>query len=92
MATPDDAALSATYFREAIPGFHPLLGGLNVIEDGDSVRLKVQVSASELAEFLRPPKIEPVEVKVEPPPPSKPLHVKILGLDDGPREFPLPAR
>jgi len=92
MATAEDAALSAAYFREAIPGFHPLLRALNVIEDGDSVRLKLQVSASELAEFLRPPKIEPVEVKVEPPPPSKPLHVKILGLDDGPREFPLPAR
>jgi hypothetical protein len=92
MATAGDAALSAAYFREAVPGFHPLLGGINVIEDGESVRLKLQVSAPELAEFLRPPNIEPLEVKVEPPPPSKPLQVKILGLEDGPREFPLPAR
>ena len=25
-------------------------------------------------------------------PPTKTLHIKILGLDDGPREFPLPSR
>jgi hypothetical protein len=92
MATLEDAALSAAYFRDAVPGFHPLLRGLNVIEDGEAVRLKLQVTPQELAEYLRPPKIEPVEVKAEPPPPSKPLHVKILGLDDGPREFPLPAQ
>jgi hypothetical protein len=91
MATPEDAALSAAYFREAVPAFHPLLRELYVIEDGESVRLKLQVSAQELAQYLRPPKIEPVEAKVEPSPPAKPLHVKILGLDDGPREFPLPA-
>jgi hypothetical protein len=92
MATAEDAALSAAYFREAVPGFHPLLGGLNVIEDGESVRLKLHVTPLDLAEYLRPPKIEPVEVKVLPPPPSKPLRVRIVGLDEGPREFPLPAR
>jgi hypothetical protein len=89
MATLEDAALSAAYFRDAVPGFHTLLRGLNVIEDGEGVRLKLQVTPQELAEYLRPPKIEPVEVKAEPPPPAKSLHVKIIGLDDGPREFPL---
>ena len=56
MATPEDAALSAEYFRQAVPGFHALMRGLNVIEDGESVRLKLQVTPQQLAEHLRPPR------------------------------------
>jgi len=92
MATLEDAALSAEYFRQAALGFHPLLRGLNAIEDGSDVRLKLQVSSQELAEQLRPPappKAEMVKVKPEP---ASPRTVHIVGLDDGPRDIPLPAR
>jgi hypothetical protein len=91
MATPEDAELSADYFREAVPGFQALLRGMNVIEDGNSVRLKLQVAPQELAEQLRPPEPEPAKpVAVAPQAPAKPQSVRIVGLDDGPREFPLP--
>jgi len=91
MAAPEDAELSADYFREAIPSFHALLHGMNVIEDGNSVRLKLQVSQQALAQHLRPPEPEPVKpVAVAPKEPAKPQSVRIVGLDDGPREFPLP--
>ncbi len=89
MATPEDASLSAEYFRQAVPSFHALLHGLNVIEDGQSVRLKLQVSPQALAEQMRPPappKAEPVDAKESP---VRPRAVRIIGLDDGPREIPL---
>ena len=93
MATREDAELSADYFREAVPGFHALLHGLNVIEDGNSVRLKLQVAPEELAAHLRPPELEPAKpAAVAPQAPAKPQSVRIVGLDDGPREYPLPAR
>ncbi len=64
---------------------------MNVIEDGNSVRLKLQVAPQELAEHLRPPEPEPAKpVAVAPKEPAKPQSVRIVGLDDGPREFPLP--
>ncbi len=90
MGTPQGAAQSADFFRQAIPDFHPLLRGMNVIEDGELVRLKLQVSAQELADQLRPP-TPPKTETVEAPPPAKPRTVHIVGLDDGPREIPLPA-
>jgi len=63
---------------------------MNVIEDGISVRLKLQVSPQELAEQLRPPEPpQPIAVEAKAPP-AKPQSVRIVGLDDGPREFPLP--
>jgi hypothetical protein len=90
MATPEDAETSADYFRQAVPGFHPLLHGMNVIDDGNSVLLKLQVAPQELAEQLRPPEPEPAKpAAVAPRAPAKPLTVRIVGLDDGPREFPL---
>jgi hypothetical protein len=93
MATREDAELSADYFRDAVPGFHALLRGMNVIEDGNSVRLKLQVTPQELAEHLRPPEPEPAKpVAAAPKEPAKPQSVRIVGLDDGPREFPLPDR
>jgi hypothetical protein len=93
MATREDAETSADYFREAVPGFHALLRGMNVIEDGNSVRLKLQVSPQELAQHLRPPEPEPAKaVAVAPQAPAKPQSVRIVGLEDGPREFPLPPR
>jgi hypothetical protein len=92
MATPQDAALSAGYFRQAVPGFNSLLQGMNVIEDGNSVRLKLQVAPQELAQHLRPPEPEPAKpVAAAPKEPAKPQSVRIVGLDDGPREFPLPS-
>jgi hypothetical protein len=91
MATPEDAETSADYFREAVPGFHALLHGMNVIEDGSSVRLKLQVAPQELAEHLRPTEPQPAKpVAAAPQEPAKPKSVRIVGLDDGPREFPLP--
>jgi hypothetical protein len=91
MATREDAETSADYFRDAVPGFHALLHGMNVIEDGNSVRLKLQVSPQELAQHLRPPDPEPAKpVAVAPKAPAKPQSVRIVGLDDGPREFPMP--
>jgi hypothetical protein len=92
MGTLEDAAQSADYFRQAVPDFHSLLRAMNVIEDGELVRLKLQVSPQELADQLRPPeppKPAPVEVT---PPPAKPRTVHIVGLDDGPREIPLPPQ
>jgi hypothetical protein len=92
MGTPQGAAQSADYFRQAVPDFHPLLRAMNVIEDGELVRLKLQVSPQELAEQLRPPTPPKTEVVEAPPPPTKPRTIHILGLDDGPREIPLPPQ
>jgi len=92
MGTPQDAAQSAHYFRQAVPDFHALLRGMNVIEDGELVRLKLQVSPQELEDQLRPPAPPKTETVEAPPPPAKPRTVHILGLDDGPREIPLPAQ
>ncbi|MDP8989082.1 MAG: hypothetical protein M3N41_03250, partial [Acidobacteriota bacterium] len=91
MGTPEGASQSADYFRQAIPDFHPLLRGINVIEDGELVRLKLQVSAQELADQLRPPEPAKTAAVEAPPPPAQPRSVHIVGLDDGPREIPLPA-
>jgi hypothetical protein len=41
---------------------------------------------------FQPPKAEAVEAKAQPAPPAKPQTVHIVGLEDGPREFPMPAR
>ena len=91
MATPQDAETSADYFRAAVPGFQSLLHGMNVIEDGNSVRLKLHVPLQELAQHMRPHEPEPAKpVAVAPIEPSRPQSVRIIGLDDGPREFPLP--
>ena len=89
MGTPEGASQSADYFRQAIPDFHPLLRGMNVIEDGELVRLKLQVSAQELADQLRPSEPTKTATVEAPPPPAKPRTVHIVGLDDGPREIPL---
>jgi hypothetical protein len=91
MGTPQGAAQSADYFRQAVPDFHPLLRGMNVIEDGELVRLKLQVSPQELADQLRPPEPPKPEPVAAPPPPAQPRTVHIVGLDDGPREIPFPA-
>lgn len=91
MGTTQGAAQSADYFRQAIPDFHPLLRAMNVIEDGELVRLKLQVSAQELAERLRPPEPAKTELVVASPPPAAKRAIRIVGLDDGPREVPLPA-
>jgi hypothetical protein len=91
MATREDAELSADYFRDAVPGFHTLLHGMNVIEDGNSVRLKLKVAPQELAQQLRPLEPEPAKpVAAASKAPAKPQSVRIVGLDEGPREFPLP--
>lgn len=92
MGTPQNAGESADYFRQAVPDFHPLLRGMNVIEDGELVRLKLQVSSQELADQLRPPAPPKTETVEAPPPPAKPRTVHIVGLDDGPREIPLPPQ
>jgi hypothetical protein len=91
MGTPQGASQSADFFRQAVPDFHPLLRGMNVIEDGELVRLKLQVSAQELANQLRPPAPPKTAIVETPPPPPQPRTVHIVGLDDGPREIPLPA-
>jgi hypothetical protein len=90
MGTPEGASQSADYFRQAVPDFHPLLRGMNVIEDGEVVRLKLQVSPQELADQLRLPEPPTTEAVEAPPPPAKPRSVHIVGLDEGPREIPLP--
>lgn len=92
MATPEDAELSADYFRDAVPGFHALLRGMNVIEDGNSVRLKLQLASQQIADHLRTPEPAPEvpkSVAIAPQAPAKSQSVRIVGLDDGPREFPL---
>ncbi|HSR06855.1 MAG TPA: hypothetical protein VLM42_06880 [Bryobacteraceae bacterium] len=91
MGTPEGASQSADYFRQSIPDFHSLLGRMNVIEDGELVRLKLQVSPQELADQLRPPEPEKTATVEAPSPPVKPRTVHIVGLDDGPSEIPLPA-
>lgn len=89
MGTSQGASQSADYFRQAIPDFHPLLHSMNVIEDGELVRLKLQVSPQELADQLRPPEPPKTEPVAAPPPQPRTIH--IVGLDDGPREIALPA-
>ncbi len=91
MGTPQAASQSAGYFRQAIPDFHPLLRGINVIEDGTIVRLKLQVSPQELSGQLRAVETPKAPALEAPPQPAKPRSIRILGLDDGPREIPLPA-
>jgi hypothetical protein len=91
MSSTEDALLSADYFRQAIPDFHAVLHNLHVIPEGESVLLKLDVSAGDLAEYLRPPQPTVAEVKPEPPPPpAGPRVVRIVGLDDGAREITLP--
>ena len=91
MSTTEDALLSAEYFRQALPDFHAVLQGMHVIPEGESVLLKLDVSAADLAQYLRPPEPPVAEVKPEPPPPPPgPRVVRISGLDDGPREVALP--
>jgi hypothetical protein len=92
MTSTDDALLSAEYFRQAIPDFHGVLQGMHVIPEGESVLLKLEVSAGDLAEYLRPPEPPVAEVKPEPVAPTGPRVVHIVGLDDGPREIPLPEK
>jgi hypothetical protein len=91
MGTPAGASQSADYFRQAIPDFHPLLHAMNVIEDGELVRLKLQVSPQELADQLRPPEPAKTATVEAPPPPAKSRTIHIVGLDEGRREIPLPA-
>lgn len=55
MSSTEDALLSAEYFRQAIPDFHAVMRSLHVIPEGESVLLKLEVSAADLAEYLRPP-------------------------------------
>jgi hypothetical protein len=89
MGTPEGAAQSADFFRQAVPDFHPLLRAMNVIEDGELVRLKLQISPQALAEQLTPPEPpKPEPVKAPLPPPAR-RTIRIMGLDDGPREIPL---
>jgi hypothetical protein len=90
MSSTEDALLSAQYFREAAQNFHAVLQGIHVIAEGESVLLKLDVSAGELEQYLNPP---PPPVSEAPPPraePAGPKVVRILGLDDGPREHTLP--
>ena len=96
MTSTEDALLSAQYFREAIPAFHPILQDIHVIADGESVLLKLEVSAGELDQFLHPPEAAVREAAPQSaappaaPPPAPPRVVRILGLDDGAREVALP--
>ncbi len=92
MATTEDALLSAQYFREAIPNFHAVLQGMHVIPEGESVLLRLEVAAEELEQHLRPPAPPVTEAKPKPAEPAGPRVVRISGLDDGPREVPLPAK
>lgn len=95
MSSTEDALLSAGYFRQAIPDFHAVLQGLHVIPEGESVLLKLEVSAGDLTGYLRPPEPPAAESKVEskpepPPPPAGPRVIRIFGLDSGTRELVLP--
>jgi hypothetical protein len=92
MTSTEDALLSAEYFRQAIPDFHGVLQGLHVIPEGESVLLKLEVGAGDLAEYLRPPEPPAAETKPEPVVPAGPRVVHIVGLDEGPREIALPAK
>jgi hypothetical protein len=92
MGSPQGASQSADYFRQAIPDFHPLLHAMNVIEDGEWVRLKLQVSPQELTDQLRPPEPTKSELVVAAPPQPAKRIIHIVGLDDGPREIPLSPR
>ena len=92
MASTEDALLSAQYFREALPNFHAILQGMHVIPEGESVLLKLEVPAGELEQYLRPPEPVVTEVKPKPPEPRGPRVVRIVGLDDTPREVALPSK
>jgi hypothetical protein len=94
MASTEDALLSAEYFRQAIPDFHAVLQSLHVIPEGESVMLKLELTASELDAYLRPkePAVPVTESKPAPIVPEGPRVVRIVGLDDGPHEIPVPAK
>jgi hypothetical protein len=92
MTSTEDALLSAQYFREALPDFHAVLQGMHVIPEGESVLLKLEVTAGDLDQFLRPPEPPIAEEKPKPVEPAGPRVVRIIGLDDGPREVALPAK
>jgi hypothetical protein len=90
MESTEDALLSAQYFRDATANFHPVLRNMYVIAEGESVLLKLDVSENELDQFLRPPETAVSEAPPPPVEPAGPKVVRISGLDDGPREMPLP--
>jgi hypothetical protein len=92
MGSTEDALLSAQYFRDALATFHAMLQNIHVIADGESVLLKLDVSASELEAYLNPPKPVVAAAPPKPAEPTGPKVVHIVGLDDGPHEVVLPGK
>jgi hypothetical protein len=92
MMSTEDALLSAQYFREALPDFHAVLQGMHVIPEGESVFLKLEVSAGELDHYLRPPEPKVSVAEPKPAEPVRPRVVRIVGLDDGPRDVVLSSQ
>jgi len=100
------AAETAERLRQSIPGLPGVARTLRVSVSADSVLLSLDVKAEELTASLRQPVPlpKPAPVPVQPPPPVvspappqpepvKPPErqvIRILGLDDGPREILLP--
>jgi hypothetical protein len=82
------AAQIAEKLRQEIPGLPVIARGLQVTAAADSVLVAMQVSRDQLSASLRT-ESEPVK-PTEPPKPTGPQVIRILGLDEGPREIVLP--
>lgn len=81
------AAAIAEDLRKSIPSWPIVARGLAVSTDGNSVSLALQVDREQLARGMRPTE---APIPAEKPEASKPRIIRILGLDEGPREIVLP--
>jgi hypothetical protein len=107
-ASPDDASGIAQRLRQSEAGLPSIARGLQVVQAGDMVVLAMVATREQVTASLRPTQIQPAPPVAPPavPPPapvavaapapapvqSGPRVVRILGLDDGPREIILPPK
>jgi hypothetical protein len=92
-ASEKDAAAIAETIRQSIPALPSVARGLQVTVSADTVSLGMEMSPDQLAASLRRTEAQPSVVTPaaeKPPEPTGPQIIRILGLDDGPREIVLP--
>ena len=93
--SPDRAAAAAEKLRRQIPTFPAIARTLEVKVEAKSVLLTLDVTAAQLTAALRDTEVQtpPPAAPIASPPtpaPTGPQVIRIFGLDDGPREIPLP--
>jgi hypothetical protein len=93
------ASAVAENLRRSLPGMPAIARTMQIKVEQDSVLLSLYVTQDQLeaamlpGEAPKPVATQPLITKpVEEPEPEGPQVIRIFGLDDGPREIPLPPR